>query len=259
MGVSKSRVQRILKKHKVKPYKIKVVHHLHPGDSERRITFCRWYLNKVREDPDFGKRIIWSDESYISSAGIFNRQNTRYWSRENHYPIFTRQQQGRFGFSVCCFILDTQIKFHFFQGNLTGERYLNILNQILPELVDNCPLLYLPNIYFQQDGCPAHNSHLVKNYLDENFPGRWIGTHGPVKWPPRSPDLTILDFFLWGFLKNKIYQRQHQSLEELQAATKNAFQDLQQRLVVIVNAINHIKKRCRLCIRANGFNFEQYT
>lgn len=27
-----------------------------------------------------------------------------------------------------------------------------------------------------------------------------MGTNGPLEWPPRSSDLTPLDFFLYGFL-----------------------------------------------------------
>lgn len=36
----------------------------------------------------------------------------------------------------------------------------------------------------------------------QEYPICWIGRGGPVLWPPRSPDLTHLDFFLWGYLKN---------------------------------------------------------
>jgi len=25
------------------------------------------------------------------------------------------------------------------------------------------------------------------------------------KWPPRSPDLTVFDFFLWGYVKDRVY------------------------------------------------------
>ena len=38
------------------------------------------------------------------------------------------------------------------------------------------------------------------------FPNRWIGCNGPVAWPPRSPDLSACDFFLWGYLKQTIFQ-----------------------------------------------------
>jgi hypothetical protein len=36
--------------------------------------------------------------------------------------------------------------------------------------------------------------------------GRWIGRSGPIAWSPRSPYLTLLEFFLWGYVKNIVYQ-----------------------------------------------------
>uniref|UniRef100_A0AAX7UMF9 Uncharacterized protein n=1 Tax=Astatotilapia calliptera TaxID=8154 RepID=A0AAX7UMF9_ASTCA len=50
--------------------------------------------------------------------------------------------------------------------------------------------------FFQQDGAPPHYGCQVRAFLDEQFPGKWIGRRGPVEWPPRSPDLTPLDFYL---------------------------------------------------------------
>ncbi|KAJ8938602.1 hypothetical protein NQ318_020864 [Aromia moschata] len=49
-------------------------------------------------------------------------------------------------------------------------------------------------MFFQQDGCPAHHAVIVRNWLNSEFNEHWIGRDGPILWPPRSPDLTILDF-----------------------------------------------------------------
>ncbi|CAH0560489.1 unnamed protein product [Brassicogethes aeneus] len=73
---------------------------------------------------------------------------------------------------------------YFFDGHLNGPMYLNFLENVLPG--------------FQQDGAPAHFSRDVRAYLDGIFPNQWIGRNGPSRWPARSPDLTIPDFFLWG-------------------------------------------------------------
>lgn len=48
--------------------------------------------------------------------------------------------------------------------------------------------------YFQQDGPPPHYHHDVGAYLYENLLNRWIGRRGSIELPPRSPDLTSLDF-----------------------------------------------------------------
>lgn len=34
---------------------------------------------------------------------------------------------------------------------------------------------------------------------------RWVGKNKSTDWPPRTPDLTPLDFYLWDHIKNKVY------------------------------------------------------
>jgi hypothetical protein len=55
------------------------------------------------------------------------------------------------------------------------------------------------------DGAPPHFHNEVRSYLDERFRNRWFGRGGPMEWPPRSPDLTLIDFFLWGLMKDNVY------------------------------------------------------
>ena len=43
--------------------------------------------------------------------------------------------------------------------------------------------------------------------LREMFPGRLISLRGDVGWPALSPDLSPCDFFLWGYLKEKVFKR----------------------------------------------------
>ena len=60
-------------------------------------------------------------------------------------------------------------------------------------------------VIFMQDGAPPHFSCFVTDVLNERFPDAWIGRGGPIPWSPRSPDLSPLDFFLWGYIKNIVY------------------------------------------------------
>jgi hypothetical protein len=61
--------------------------------------------------------------------------------------------------------------------------------------------------YFQQDGVPPHFCQDVGSYLDEILPGQWIGQRVSVEYPPRSPDVTPLDLYLWWFMKDIVYHR----------------------------------------------------
>jgi len=68
---------------------------------------------------------------------------------------------------------------------------------------------------FQQNGAPPHFHRDVTTFLDENFPRHWVGRGGPTAWPPRSSDLTPLDFFAWGFIKDAEYRRKVRDLADL--------------------------------------------
>jgi len=79
------------------------------------------------------------------------------------------------------------------ESTVTGHSYLDMLeNFAIPQIP--------PGFIFRQDGAPPHFHRDVTTSLDETFPGRWVGRGGPTAWPPRSPDLTPLDFFAWGFI-----------------------------------------------------------
>jgi hypothetical protein len=64
---------------------------------------------------------------------------------------------------------------------------------------------FQPWIIFQQDGAPPHWGSNVRRFSDVAFPNRWIGRDGPTPWPPRSPDITPHDLFLWGSVKDKVF------------------------------------------------------
>ena len=77
-------------------------------------------------------------------------------------------------------------------------------------------------MYFQQDGASAHYSLVVRSWLDEKFPNRWIGRRGPIEWPARSPDLTPPDLFLWGYLKDQVYVHRPSTITQLKEQIERA-------------------------------------
>jgi len=109
-------------------------------------------------------------------------------------------------------------------------------------------------MYFQHDGAPPHSSRNVQNLLNAIYPNKWIGRGGPQNWPARSPDLTPLDFFLWGHLKNYIYREPIQSRRELNDRILGALATITPNM--IHNAGQNLIRRARLCIQMNGTQFE---
>ena len=138
----------------------------------------------------------------------------------------------------------------FIQGNVNAHYYGNFLLHRLDELLEDVPLANRLEMMFQQDGHPAHTSLLARNILNQKFPGRWIGLHGPQEWPPRSPDLTPMDFFAWSFLKNKIYQTLPENPEDLENKIRNAYAEITP--VIIQRVRENFIRRIALCLKQNG-------
>ena len=69
-------------------------------------------------------------------------------------------------------------------------------------------------MWFQQDGAISHTARVTIDLLKGKFGERVISRNGPVEWPPRSCDLTLLDFFFWGHIKSLVYANKPATLED---------------------------------------------
>ena len=94
-----------------------------------------------------------------------------------------------------------------FSDRMTGQNYLDFLQNELPKQLEDVPLATRIAMYFQYDGAPSHYTRHVMQHLNDTFPNRWIGRGSTINWPPRSPDLTPLDFCLWGMMKSEVYRK----------------------------------------------------
>ena len=70
--------------------------------------------------------------------------------------------------------------------------YLDFLQNILPDLLNDVPQNEVPNIIYQHDGCPAHRAGPAVAHINEQFGNRWIGYKARnqraadyIQWPPR--------------------------------------------------------------------------
>ena len=98
---------------------------------------------------------------------------------------------------------------------------------------------------------PAHTAHAPMNVLRNMFPGRLISRFGDVPWPPRSPDLSSCDFFLWGYLKGRVYTHKPRNLNKLKDAVRQEVLTIDQQL--LARAMDDFKRRNENCVQEDGF------
>lgn len=230
------------------------------GDHGRRVQFCRFLLHTEIEDGNFLRSILWTDESRFSREGIVNLHNLHSWAQKDENPRLTKSMSFQVKFSVNVWagvIGRSLIGPHYLPDKVNGDNYLEFLQNDLPELLNEVPVFEEERpIVFQNDGCPAHYRLTVREHLDNAFPNSWIGRTGPIPWPARSPDLTPLDFYVWGHAKALVYNEEIQNREHLIAKINAAFNTMKEEMRLRTTTVE-MRRRCRACIRNGGAQFEQ--
>lgn len=258
-GVPRTSVQRVLKKYKFHPYKIRLVQELNEDDFDRRLQFCEVMSERALNNDNFIFNVCFSDECSFFLNGLVNRHNCRYWADSNPRIFHETHTQHPQKLNVWAGIFGNSIVGPFFlPANLTGDMYLDLLeNAIDPALtniIEEDRAYNEQELIFQQDGAPPHFSLNVRNYLNDRFPGRWIGRRGAIEWPPRSPDLSPLDFFLWGHIKSVVYKTPPATLEELRRRITTVCREVTPQM--LLNVRQRFEDNLYHCMNVGGQHFE---
>uniref|UniRef100_A0A1B6CQC5 Tc1-like transposase DDE domain-containing protein n=2 Tax=Clastoptera arizonana TaxID=38151 RepID=A0A1B6CQC5_9HEMI len=149
----------------------------------------------------------------------------------------------------------------FFEENgntvtVTAARYVNMVNNFLITELRR-QQINVADVYFQQDGATAHTARVSMAAVRQIFPNRVISRFGYLHWPPRSPDLSMCDFFLWGFLKSRVYENKPRTLGELRQSIEQNVAQINRQLLERVEA--NFKKRLHICQRENGHHLNDFN
>jgi inhibitor of nuclear factor kappa-B kinase subunit alpha len=107
--------------------------------------------------------------------------------------------------------------------------------------------------YFVQDGATAHTANCSIDVLNKVHEDRLISC---TSWPARSPDLNPCDFYLWGYLKDKVYSNNPHTMDELKKNIHEIIASIEVNELKLVS--NNLFKRLEACLSAEGRHFVIY-
>ncbi|GFU68750.1 putative transposable element [Trichonephila clavipes] len=204
------------------------------NDHQSRRRFVEWAQNEIAVVPDFHKRFLFSDEAHFWLNGYVNKQNCRIWSEANpQVSVETPLHPEKL--TVWCALWPGGIIGPYFFKNdevhnvtVNGDRYTAMItNFFIPELNNH----NVQELWFQQDGATCHTARATIDLLKDTFGDRLISRFGPVNWPPRSCDLTPLDYFLWGYVKSLVYADKPQTLDHLEDNIRRVIADIRPQML----------------------------
>ncbi|GFY08054.1 putative transposable element [Trichonephila clavipes] len=190
-----------------------------------RLRFVEWAQNENAVVPDFHKRILFSDEAHFWLNGYVNKQNCRIWSEANP-QVYVETPLHPEKLTVWCALWAGGIIGPYFFKNDEGH-----------------------NVTVNEDGATCHTARATIDLLKDTFGDRLISRFGPGNWPPRSCDLTPLDYFLWGYVKSLVYADKPQTLDHLEDNIHRVIADIRLQMLekVIENwtsRLDHIRASC---------------
>ena len=239
---------------KLYPCTLSVMQHLKDSDVMYRLEFAQW----AASHPGIFYNVWFSCESHFHLNGSVNSQNCRVWASEKpNFHLETRLHYEKV--TVWAALSSTDVIGPFFFESvgsvqtLISDRYLNLLKgKFLPALYRR--KIDINNIWFQQDGATPHTAKHVLEWLHSMFGERLISFKTDKIWPPHSPDLSPLDFFLWGYLKHRVCTPKSKTLDDLRAAVRREMRTITQEMCN--NVVDNFKKRMNVVIEQNGRHIE---
>ena len=108
----------------------------------------------------------------------------------------------------------------------------------------------MTHIWFQQDGARAHTAKESVSLLQRSFPRRLISLETDTPYPASSPDLIPLDFYMWGYLKDRMYIHPPKILSDLK---ERITQEVQQIDMATLQSVTHsVTKRAKIVVEKKG-------
>ena len=161
-------------------------------------------------------------------------QNRSILHPKDHQNVYNKQGGPKVGIQLLNYFL-CALKLpavHFMwpksRHTVNGENYLEILCEVVVPQLQTKP--NFDELFFKQDGTSPHYALRVRDYLNKVFTQRWFGRTSSIEWPPCSPDLTPMDFFFWGVVKNKEYvknkEKNPKTVNELKDCIYDAFREI---------------------------------
>jgi hypothetical protein len=104
-------------------------------------------------------------------------------------------------------------------------------------------------------GATPHTTNDSLAWLRERFKDRLISRKCEIEWAVHSPDLNPPYFYLWGYLKDNVYENNPQTIGELKAAITAKIREIPKEECVRV--IDNFARRMQVCLQRQGCHLER--
>ena len=208
MDVAERTVRRVISESlRYKSYVMRRGQFMSDLTKENRVLRGKRLLNKLKRPEEPGMLWFFSDEKNFDQDQKVNRKNDR-WLCSDPTEVPT-VMHTKFPSSVMVLgVVSSEghvMPPHFFQEGLrvNAAGYIRVLKTVVKPWIDR--VAQGRPYVFQQDSAPAHKAEVTQEWLAQNLHDHVT----PNMWPPSSPDLNPMDYYVWGVVEKETNKRPH--------------------------------------------------
>ena len=219
---------------------------------------CQWFQDKIELSPNFLNDICFSDEAHFLLSGQVNSKYSIFWGTAAPNEVVQRPLHSKKCTAWVAMSKHGVIGPFWFENEnwepltVIKERYVEVLQQYWTALGRRNRRSFKRDCqWFQQDRATRHTANMTLEWLDQRFPQRLVSRWRDPEWSPHSLGLNPADFFLWGYLKDHVYENNPKTLK--QAITQNIRVITKQECI---RAIDTFARRLQVCLQEKGGHLE---
>lgn len=252
---------------RLKPYRPQFVPRRSRECLDSRLAFAERMINRMREDPTYIERIMWTDEAMVTIVPPINKQNDRKWLPEMDIDVLSvptpKHPAGLhiwLGFGIRSGIIGP----FFLEGSVNKDSYPSFISDVVVPAMREKLGEAFHDIIFQQDGAPGHLARVSIETVQSSLFANMLSLRTPDEFPASSPDLTPLDYSVWTHVKKKVFSHltsgelvnmpTRESLLILKSLVIEACNEFQADLVE--RTVRDFAVRCEKCFQERGGHFE---
>ena len=200
-------------------------------------------------------QFITCDESIFYLDGSYNTRDFQYLGDEDsRLDIQVRQKQSHpksimVWIAFCAFGF---LKPIFVEPKAKVNANYYIENILKPMSKEADSIFKGRNWILHQDSAPAHTAKITQKFLQDSK----IRYVKPTEWLPNSPDCAPCDFWLFGYLKRKLRERNIRSVQQLKRGITSVLSEIP--LETIHRVLQAWPRRLRQVYSAKGGHIEGF-
>lgn len=229
-------------------YALKTGHFMNDATKQKRLEKAKKLLIRLKHPEEAKMLKFFSDEKNFDQDQKVNRRNDRWLCKSpDEVPrvMHTKFPSTVMVLGVVSSEGDVMPPFFFQRGlRVNASEYIKVLEDTVKPWMDG--VANGRPYVFQQDSAPAHKARATQNWLADNVPYHW----SPELWPPSSPDLNPLDYYVWGVVERETNARPHNTIQSVKDTVYDVMTNMSR--AHLVKACERFRPRIEAVIAAEG-------